>query len=526
MEDVKKLFFFYLDQLWRQRWLALAFAWAVCLIGWSFVAFLPDRYTSEARFYVDTSSLLNPLLRGISVNADEARRDQEVAMMQKTLTSRPNLAKVAQMTDMDKGINSPAEQQALLNSLEQHVAVKSQGPNLFAVSYTDNNPVLAKNIVQALLTIFVESSTGNKREDIQSARSFVEAQIGEYEKQLRAAEQRLADFKVKNVGFFAGSANGFAARMETAKDSRQALMVEVADFTAQRNQLRAQVERTPQFVGVDQQILGEGGTPLTQRIRALQQKLDELKLQYTDKHPEVISTERSLKELFAEEERVRKNPNSAAASRGRAQVPNEVYNQLSLKLADLDSRLSSAQRRLVEADSVLKELELRAGDAPRVEADYTSLNRDYQVLKGNYESLLQRRESARIAQAADSSTEPVQFRVIAAPEVPAKPAGPMRRLFNFLVLVVGVAAGSGFVILLTKIDDRVAVPEDLSDFGGFQVLGCVSPATAMGVPVSFQAQHSRFVLAACGLVTIFALFFLTAPNLSALPGKILMRVGG
>src|SRR5947209_5461745 len=121
MEDVKKLFFYYMDQLWRRRWLALAFAWAVCMLGWTFVAFLPDRYTSEARIYVDTTSLLNPLLRGLSVNADEQRRDQEVALMQRTLTSRPNLAKVAQMTDMDKGITTAADQQLLLNDLEQHV---------------------------------------------------------------------------------------------------------------------------------------------------------------------------------------------------------------------------------------------------------------------------------------------------------------------------------------------------------------------------------------------------------------------
>ena len=107
----------------------------------------------------------------------------------------------------------------------------------------------------------------------------------------------------------------------------------------------------------------------------------------------------------------------------------------------------------------------------------------------------------------------------------SKPTGPHRRLFNFLVLFVGIAAGCGFVVLLTKIDDRVAVPEDLADFGGFQVLGCVSPAATMGVPVSFQVQHGRFALAAGGLATMFALFFLTAPNLSALPGKILMRLG-
>jgi polysaccharide chain length determinant protein (PEP-CTERM system associated) len=527
MEDVRKLFFFYMDQLWRRRWLALAFAWAVCVIGWTFVAFLPDRYTSEARIYVDTSSLLNPLLRGLSVGADEQRRDQEVALMQRTLTSRPNLAKVAQMTDMDKGVSTPAEQQELLGTLEQHVAVRSQGPNLFAVSYTDNSPVLAKNVVQSLLTIFVENSTGNNREDIQNARSFVEAQISDYEKQLRAAEQRLADFKVKNVAFFAGSTQGFAARLEGARDNRSATERELNDLIAQRNQLKQQLDHTSQYMSVDAQVLVEGGSPLTQRIKFLQQKLDELRLQYTEKHPEVIATKRALAEVYAQADKLAKNPEAAAAAeRGpRSQVPNEVYTQLSLKLADADAKVISAQRRLADADATVKEMEKRADDAPRVEAEYTSLNRDYEVLKGNYESLLQRRESARIAQAADTSTEPVQFRIIAAPEVPAEPAGPARRLFNLLVLLVGIGAGCGFVVLLTKIDDRVAVPEDLHEFGGFKVLGCVSPVLSMVVPLTFKERHGRFMTAAGALAGMFILFLLVAPNLSALPGKIAMRLG-
>ena len=146
------------------------------------------------------------------------------------------------------------------------------------------------------------------------------------------------------------------------------------------------------------------------------------------------------------------------------------------------------------------------------------------MLKGNYESLLQRRESARIAQAADTSTEPVQFRIIAAPEIPAEPAGPQRRLFNLLVLLVGIGAGCGFVVLLTKVDDRVAVPDDLHDLGGFKVLGCISPVMSLAVPVSFKQQHGAFIAATGALAGMFMLFMVTAPNLSALPAKIAMRL--
>ena len=238
--------------MWRRRWLALGFAWTVCVVGWFAVALMPDRYVSEARFHVDTTSLLNPLLRGISVNTDDHGRDQEVAIMQRTLTSRPNLTKVAQMTDLDKTVHSPAEMQGLVTSLEDRIVVQNQGTNLFAVQFSDNSPVVAKNVVQALLTIFVESSTGNKREDIQTARAFIDTQIGDYEVQLKAAEQRLADFKVKNVGFFSSSSQTFAMRLEgSAREYRNSEDGLQRPLSAQRDQLKHQLAATPQFLAVD-----------------------------------------------------------------------------------------------------------------------------------------------------------------------------------------------------------------------------------------------------------------------------------
>lgn len=526
MEDIKRIVATSIDQVWRRRWLALGFAWTVALLGWFGVALMPDRYQSEARFYVDTQSLLNPLLKGISVNAEDRARDQEVAIMQRTLTSRPNLTRIAQMTDMDKSVHSEAGMQSLITGLESRITIQSQGPNLFAVQYSDNSPATARNVVQALLTIFVESSTGNKREDIQTARAFIETQINDYEGQLKAAEQRLADFKVRNVGFFSSSSQTFAMRLEQARENIDAMKLELGDASAQRDQARTQRDQAPQYLAVDSVSPYAGGervSPLQQRIRSLQTKLDELNLQYTDKHPEVIRTQAALNDLLLEQRKLNGGPGKmtdAELASGKAQVPNEVYNQLSLRLAEAETRVASSRRKLADAESMLAELQKKASEAPRVEAEFTNLNRDYEVLKASYEGLLQRRESARIAAAADSTTEPVQFRLIAAPEVPARPAGPMRALFNSLVFFLAVGAGIGFAILLAKLEDRVATPEDLFDFGDHRVLGCVSTVVTETRRLATLHDLKRFGAAMAGLAVVFLLLLAAAPNFSSILRKI------
>ncbi|TAL03136.1 MAG: hypothetical protein EPO08_04955 [Rhodospirillaceae bacterium] len=536
MGDYKKQTLFYLHQIWKRRWTTLIFAWAVCIPGWIFIALLPNRFVSEARIYVDTQSLLNPLLKGISVRADDPKRDQDVTIMQRTLTSRPNLTKVAQITDLDKTTKSIFEMQALLDQIESHTEITNEGNNLFKVKYTDNSAPMAKRVVQALLTIFVENNVGDRRADMQGAREFIETQVAEYEAKLEEAEKRLADFKVANVEYISESNQNFAARLEQAKQAVKDLKSELEDLTDQRAQLQAKLTTTPQFLSIDaapQVVVGDGGgTSLQVRIRTLQKRIDELRLQYTDKYPEIAHALDTLKELQAQEVKeaaaeVQNNahpgsapPGDGSDDRARSQVMNEVYNQLSLRLSELDGKITSLKRRISLAEDQVADLNNKSAEGPRVEAEFTALNRDYQVMKGNYEGLIARRESARIAQAADSSADSVKFRIIAAPEESATPDGPPRRIFNVAVFLAGLLAGCGFVIVLVRLEDYVTMPEELDVFSGHHVFGCISDAVTLAPNEVFFKREAKFSVATATLFIAFLIMVAIAPNLSWIAGKI------
>ena len=92
MQEILAQLLLMLRGAWRYRWPALALAWAVALAGWLAVAVMPDRFEARTRVYVDTESLLKPLLEGIAVDRDVM---SQVSMMQSVMKSRPNLEKVA-----------------------------------------------------------------------------------------------------------------------------------------------------------------------------------------------------------------------------------------------------------------------------------------------------------------------------------------------------------------------------------------------------------------------------------------------
>ena len=202
MESLSTTIFQYLHAIWRRKWMTALAAWAICIVGWTVIAMMPSKYESSARVYVDGDGLLGPLLRGIAVEVDPA---QQLDVLQRTLLSRPNLEQLIHMADLDSRARTNADKEALIRSLPESITIKPQTKNLFTISYDDRNPTVARNVVQSLLTIFAENSTGQTRQQMDNAQRFLSDQIASYEQQLRSTEQRRADFRAKHLDILAGA---------------------------------------------------------------------------------------------------------------------------------------------------------------------------------------------------------------------------------------------------------------------------------------------------------------------------------
>ena len=189
MEELVTKIVGYLRGMWRYRWWGLALAWVVGVIGGVVVYTMPDTYESRARIYVDTDSVLRPLMSGLAIQPNVG---QQVAMLSRTLISRPNVEKLITMADLDLSVRTPEERERLINNLMSDLRIGAErGTNLFSLSYADRRPDQAQRVVQSLMSLFVESGLGGKRQDTDAARRFIEEQIIGYEQTLNDAENRL-----------------------------------------------------------------------------------------------------------------------------------------------------------------------------------------------------------------------------------------------------------------------------------------------------------------------------------------------
>ena len=479
--------------MWKHRWLGLIVAWVVGAIGVVTVYRIPDKYEASARIYVDTQSILKPLMSGLAI---EPNLDQQIMILSRTLISRPNVEKLIRMADLDLNIKSKPAQEALIDDLMKSLTIKSTSrDNLYTLAYNDDVPERAKRVVQSLASIFVESSLGDKRKDTDSAKKFIDDQIQTYQKKLEEAENRLKEFKLKNLAMQTEDGKDYFGRMGEVSSQLERSKLELREAENSRDALKRQIagEEPSTTPGASD----SSSIPLPEidgRIDALKRNLDALLQRFTDKHPDVVGTRRIIKEL--EEQRneeiaaLKKAGPSSSATLNKA---NPVYQQLKISLAASESTVASLRVRVAEYQSRYNQLKDSVKMVPQIEAELTQLNRDYDINKKNYESLVSRRESATMSGEMDASTGGVEFRLIDPPRVSPKPVWPNRLMLVPLTLVLALAAGLFVPFAASQIRPVVFDSRALREITGLPLLGTVSRRLNDAEKLKSKKDFRRFI---------------------------------
>jgi polysaccharide chain length determinant protein (PEP-CTERM system associated) len=505
MEDLIRQAWLVLRGMWLHRWLGVALAWGVGLVAAVVIFLIPDKYEASARIYVDTDSVLRPLMSGLIV---QANTDQQIAMLSRTLISRPNVEKLVRMADLDLKLKSADDKESLIDHVTKTLKIKSTGrDNLYTLEYRDPNPEKAQKVVQSLTTIFIESSLGDKRTDTDSARKFIDEQIRIYQKKLEDAENHLKEFKLQHIDMQLDSGKGTGDR--------------IGELSAQLNQARLELREAENGRdAIKRQLAGEEpvllpDTPGTEssvsipeidgRIEAQKRNLDALLQRFTDQHPDVLGARRVIKDL---EEQKRQE----IAVRKKAAVANPVvaslnanpaYQQMKVSLTEAEATVASLRARVAEYESRYNRAVGKVKMMPQVEAEYAQLNRDYDILKKNYDNLVQRRESASISEGMTAVSSVADFRLIDPPRASQTPVAPNRLIFLAVALVASLAVGFAASFAASQLRPTFFDLRTLREITELPMLGVVS---RIGRPADQQKQSKDKVYFLAGVGSLVAFY--------------------
>ena len=490
--------------MWQRRWIGIAVAWLVAILGAAGLATIRDRFEATARVYVDTKSVLRPLMRDLAVEPD---LDQTVGLLARTLITRPNVEFLVGKSFPSARAMPPMERERMIENMTREIKLASSGrDNVFNFSYRDTDPEIARLVVANLVSLFLASDTGNKQRDSQAARDFIDEQIKSYETRLADAENRLKEFKLRNLGVSDASGKDYFARMTLLTEEMSKLSVELRAAEQSRDALKRELGGETESLAPENPAAASTMqvSEYDARLEAQRKQLDELLRRYTEQHPDVIAAKRLIASLEEDRRRDLDARRQAAAKTPAPASPaaNQGRQQIRLALAQAEAEVASLRVRAGDMQARLAQLRASATRVPQIEAEMAQLNRDYEVVKGAYQTMVNRREKAALSEDVDA-TRAAQFQVIDPPRTAPQPVFPNRTALTQLVVALSLAAGVAATFLAAHLLPTFSSAKLLGEMTGRKVLGSVSMVLSADTMRQARVEKVRF-LSAFGSLLIAA----------------------
>ena len=489
--------------MWRRRWWGLAVAWLVGIVGAVVILSIPNRYEASARIYVDTQSLLKPLISGLAVAPNV---DQQVTMLTRTLISRPNIEKLMRSSDMDLLAQTQSEKDRLVDQLIKDIRLAGgRSDNLYNISYRDTSPERARRVVQNFVSMFVESGLGDKRKDAEGARRFIDEQIKSYEARLAEAENRMKDFRLANMALLGGGSSGnYVAQIGTLTEELNRVQLELRSAEQSRDALKQQLDDPTMLPGLPTGPALSVTPEIDARIDAQKRQVDELLRRYTDQHPDIASARRLIAQLEAERKQAIEAHQKAMKEEGKSGAPtNPVFQQIKIAISEAEANVASLRARAGEIRSRIDRLTNEAKRRPEVEIQMQQMDRDYNILKGNYSSLVTRREQASMGQDVETSGIGAEFRLIDPPRASPKPVFPDRLALTFMIFGMAIGGGLFTSFAYAQIFPTVGDTLSLRQIGNRPVLGSVSLLISGPMLRRRRLNLAAFGSALAGLIVFY-----------------------
>lgn len=502
--------------VWERRWIGIAAAWVVFAVGAIAVADFPERYEATAKVFVNTQSVLRPLIEGLAV---QPNIDQQLAMLGKTLISRPTIEQMVSDPSLGLRPKQGGDRDAYIDGLIKRIKISTSGrENLYNIAFRDEDPARAQRFVQSLVTLFVQSGVGGKKADTDEARQFIDEQIKSYEAKLTAAENRLKDFKLRNLGVTGGTTDHFA-RMNSAQEDLERLTLDLRAAEQSRDALRRQLaEQEANLTSAADSALQatNASVPeIDQRIDAQKRQLDDLLRRFTEEHPDVASARRVIAQLERQKrDELASRVRDAKAGNRAALGSDPVLQRIRISLADAEASVAALRARVGDRQALLAQLRSTAGRVPQAEAELAQLNRDYDVIRKNYETLVARRESASIGVAVDATSQLAEFRVVEPPHVGQSPVFPNRKILVLLLLLASVGGGAVAAFVAAQAHPTFHSLRSLREIAKRPVLGTVSFVANEQTMLAERKGRHRF-FGAIGALVLFHFAWLAWLSLSS-----------
>jgi succinoglycan biosynthesis transport protein ExoP len=511
----------YWDLVVRRRWYLLLPFFLGWIAVWGASWFLPSVYRSGTLILVDQPSVSKDLVPTTAASDLQDRLDS----ITQQLRSRTRLLRVIDHFNLYAQQRAHhVSDDALVEKMNKDMDIElvripgKDKLSSFNIYFSADNPYTAQQVTGELTNILISENLEAGIQNSDNTTKFLDSQLEEARKALALQEEKVRQFKDRNLGELPGQLQsnlqilaGLQNQLASEQDALGRAKQQNAYYESLIGQYKTVAATQP-----------KAGQPNTLGLPALDQELDRLKAQladlrsrYTDQHPDV----RKLKEQVAETEKMRLQV--LADMKAKAADPsNSTPEYASAKdmapLMEVESQLkgnqieiANRQHTIADLEGKINQYQARLNGAPVREEELADLTRDYDQSQKDYDSLLARRNQSAEATNLNKSEEGEHFTMIDPPNLPTRPYSPDRFKLSLAGLFVGLVLGAGVTAGAEFLDDRLYRQEDFKKLLSVEVMAEIPP---LPTPEEESQGRHRLVLesvlaGALSLITLLGVAF-------------------
>lgn len=445
----------YLDILLRRWWLIVIsfIITAVIIIPIGFK--LPKKYLSSTLILVEKQQIPSEYIK-TTVGVDIAERMQTISQQ---IMSRSLLEKVITALNVYGTSKDPMDLK--MEKLRKNIDIQVKGKNAFTISFKGDDPEMVMKVVNTLTSIFIDENLKIREQQAAGTSEFLEGELKSIKDKLESREKALKEYKTKYIGELPeqiqsnlAALNRFQLELQTTTEALRSaedrMILTQRHAEDRKKELQSQVEMNP----------------LQNRLDAMRIELTNLQTRYTDKYPDIPRLKREIKET---EEKL-KNEMESKKEEPTARINMDLlYQNILNQLKNIEIEIFTLKERQKSILEQTKIYQQRVEGTPSREQQLITLNRDYENLQKNYNSLLNRKLEAQLSENLEKRQKGERFRVVDPANLPQVPYWPDKKIILLIAVMAGAGVGFGLVFVLELMKLGFKKPQEVEDAIGLPV---------------------------------------------------------
>jgi polysaccharide biosynthesis transport protein len=507
----------YLRVIKNHKWLVIVPIVLCVILAAALCQWLPKTYRSSTLVYFEAQKVR--YVKGVDAPESAGAEKPDAALaarveaMKEVLYKRELLTQVAEefhLYGYDKQTATPDKDNSVASRLRNKVEIDPKDAPLLKVSFTDAEPTVAREVMARLADLFVQEITNARNVITQSSTEFLQHELDILKVQLQTKERALAEFKQSHLG-------QLPEQMESNIRAIDRLESEGMSQQEMEKALNLRLESVDKAIREYEDPTSDVGStgasrdPRVARIKELERKLAGFLSAYRETYPDVAIVRNEIKKLqtmttadyialFVDQE----TSEVGDLKQGTRKLADPYKRELLKQREDILREKELGRLRQSRIASDIKKYESRIEGTTVHQQEFMSIQRDYENLRANYQSLLEKKLAVGMAGDLDQKRQGTQMRIVDPASMPSWPEKPNLMLVMFGGLAVGCALGFGSAFGIEIMRRGYVSAEEIEIALGLPVLAAISqfesawPGTAK-VP-AWEARHQERLLALPGLV--------------------------